>query len=140
MRRRDECFTTLQSGHLLYHSKANNSEAGVGFLMKRKRKDHIVKVNSISHRVAECILCITKRYKLKLVQIYAPTTSYPEEHTNSFYNDVDETVGKPNHYTIVLGEFNDQKGKRTNRIKTATGKCGLELRNKRATLLEWAIS
>ena len=59
VRRREECFTTLQSGHLLYHSKANNGQAGVGFLMNRKRKDHIVRVNSITPRVAELVLCIT---------------------------------------------------------------------------------
>ena len=48
VRRPEECFTTLQSGHLLYHSKANNGQAGVGFLINRKWKDHIVRVNNIS--------------------------------------------------------------------------------------------
>ena len=73
VRKPEECFTTLQSGHLLYHSKANNGQAGVGFLINRKWNDHIVRVNSISPRVAELVLCITKHYKLKIVQIYAPT-------------------------------------------------------------------
>ena len=36
VRRPEECFTTLQSGHLLYHSKSNNGQAGVGFLINRK--------------------------------------------------------------------------------------------------------
>ena len=52
VRRPEEYFTTLQSGHLLYHSKANNGQAGVCFLINRKWKDHIVRVNSISPRVA----------------------------------------------------------------------------------------
>ena len=76
VRRPEECFTTLQSGHLLYHSKENNGQAGVGFIINRKWKDHIMRVNSISLRVAELVLCITKRYKLKIVQVYAPTISY----------------------------------------------------------------
>ena len=67
VRRPGECFTTLQSGHLLYHSKAKNGQAGVGFLISRKWKDHIVRVNSIRPRVAELVLCITKCYKLKIV-------------------------------------------------------------------------
>ena len=50
-RRPEECFTTLQSGHLLYHSKANNGLAGVGFLINRKLKDRVARVNSI--RVTE---------------------------------------------------------------------------------------
>ena len=75
MRRPEKCFTTLQSGHLLYHSKANNGQAGVGFLINRKWKNHIiVRVNSISLRIAEHVLCITKRYKLKVGQVHAPTT------------------------------------------------------------------
>ena len=100
-----------------------------------------MRVNSISPRVAELVLCITKHYKLKIVQVYAPTTSYSEEDIHSFYNDIDETLRKPNHYTIVMGDFNDQIGKRTNPMEMATGKFGLELRNKRGdTLLEWATS
>ena len=39
-------------------------------------------------------LCITKRYKLKTVQVYAPITSNPDEDINNFHNDVDETLGK----------------------------------------------
>ena len=32
VRRPEECFTNLQSGHQLYHSKANDGHGGVGFL------------------------------------------------------------------------------------------------------------
>ena len=119
MRKREKCFTTLQSGHLLYHSQANNGQASVGFFINKKWKDHIMRVISISPRVAEFLLCITNRYKLKLLQVYAPTTSYSEEDIHSFYNDVDGTLGKPNHYTIVVGDFNVQIEKRTNAMETA---------------------
>ena len=40
---------------------------------------------------------------------------------------------------IVTGDVIAQIGKRTNLMKTATGKFGLELRNERGdTLVEWA--
>ena len=75
------------------------------------------------------------------MQVYAPTTSYSEEDINSFYTNVDETVGKPNHYTIVMGDFNAETGERTNPLETATGTFGLELRNERGdTLLELATT
>ena len=32
--------------------------------------------------------------------------SYSDEDINNFYNDVDETLAKPNHYTIVMRDFN----------------------------------
>ena len=76
VRRKEERFTTLQSGHLLYHSEANNGQACVGFLVNRKLKDNITRVSSGRSRVAELVLRITDRYKLKIVQVYAPTTSH----------------------------------------------------------------
>ena len=88
-----------------------------------------MRANSISPMVAELILCITKRYKLKIVQVYAPTTSYSEEDITSFYNDVGETLGKRSYNTIVMGDINAQMGKRTNPMEAATGKFELELRN-----------
>ena len=52
---------------------------------------------------------------------------------NSFYNDADETSGKPN--------VDKTLWKRTNPMETATGTFGLELRNERGdTLAEWATS
>ena len=66
-------------------------------------------------------------------------TLYSEQNKNSFYNDVDETLGKPNHYTIVMGDCNAQIGKRTNPMEMATGRFGLERRNEKGdTLVEWA--
>ena len=48
---------------------------------------------------------------------------------------------KPNHYTIVMGNFNALIGKRINPIEMATGKFGLELNKERGdTLVEWATS
>jgi hypothetical protein len=52
--------------------------------------------------------------------IYAPTTSYSEEDIISFNNDIDQTSGKPNHYTTVMGNFKAQIGKSTNLTETAT--------------------
>ena len=41
VRRKEESFTTLQSGHMLYHSDANNGQAGGGFLVNKTWKDNI---------------------------------------------------------------------------------------------------
>ena len=70
-----------------------------------------------------------------MVQVYAPTTSYSDEDINNFYNDVDEFLGKHDIYTIVMGYFNGQMGKRTNPMETATCKLGLGFRNERGDTL-----
>ena len=108
VRRKEESFTTLQSGHLLYHSEANNGQAGVGFLINKKWKDNITRVSSGSSRVAELILRITDRYQLKIVQVYAPTTSHSDDETDNFYNTIDKILEKQTHYTIVMGDWNTQ--------------------------------
>ena len=69
VRRKEESFTTLQSGHLLNHSEAKNGQAGVGFLINKKWKVNITRVSSGSSRVAEPVLRITDRYQLKIVQV-----------------------------------------------------------------------
>ena len=105
-RRKEESFTTLQSGHLLYHSEANNGQAGVGFLVNKKWKDNITRVSSVNSRFEKLVLCITDRYQLKIVQVYAPTTSHSDDETDNFYNTIDKILEKQTHYTIVMGDFN----------------------------------
>ena len=86
-------------------------------------------------------MCITKRYKVKIVQIYESAVTYSEEDINSFYNDVDETLGKPSHYKIGRGHFNVQMGIKTNHMETAKGTFELVVRYERGvTLVEWATS
>ena len=130
VRRPEECFTTLQSGHLQCHYKANNGQAGVCFLDNRKftlthsegkkHQPQISRTSSLHNKALQ-----TK----DSVQVYAQTTSFPDEDTNNFYNDVDETLGKLNHYTTVMGDFNAHIEKRTNPKETVRGKFGFGLRN-----------
>ena len=46
------------------------------------------------------------------------TKTSSEEDINNCYNDIDETLGKSKHYTIVMGDFNAQKEKRANPMET----------------------
>ena len=55
VRRKEESFTTLQNGHLLYHSEAASGQAGVGFLVNKKWKDNITIVTSRNSRVSELV-------------------------------------------------------------------------------------
>ena len=105
VRRKEESFTTLQSGHLLYHSEVNNGQSGVGFLINKKWKDNITRVSSGSSRVAELVLRITDRYQLKIVQVYAPTISHSDEETDNFYNTIDKILEKQTHVRFILDGY-----------------------------------
>ena len=103
VRRKEEGFTTLQSGHMLYQSEANNGQAGGGFLVNKTWKDNLTRVSSGNSRVAELVLRITDRSQLKIVQVYAPTTSHSDEETDNLCNPIDNIMEKQTHYTIVWG-------------------------------------
>ena len=64
--RKEESFTTLPSGHLLYHSEANNGQAGVGFLINKKWKDNTETLKAGYETIAKQLAklytkCITER-------------------------------------------------------------------------------
>ena len=80
VRRREKCVTTLKVSTYYTILRQTAAKQDWLFFINRKYKDHIVRENSISPRVAELVMCMTKRYKLNIVQEYAPTNSYPEEH------------------------------------------------------------
>ena len=131
VRNKEEIFTTLQSGHLMYNSEANYGQAGVGFLVNKKWKDNITRIPSGRSGVAELVLRITDRYQLKIVQVYAPTTSHSDEETDNFYNTIDRILEKQAHYTVALGDFNAKVGGQSNTSERATGCFGLGQRNER---------
>ena len=90
MRRREECFTTLQSGHLLHHSKVKKRLSHKQDMERSysEGKEHLPQSSQICS-----VHNKTKRCKLKVVQVYAPTTSYTDEDIHIFYNGVDEILG-----------------------------------------------
>ena len=108
-------FTTLQSGHLLYHSEANNGQAGVGFLVNKKWKDNITRVSSGNSRLAELVLRITDRYQLKIVR----QTNTSERATGCFglgqRNERGETLvewATSNNFKIMNIQFQKKAGRR----------------------------
>ena len=119
VRRIEERFTTLQSGHLLYHSEANNGQAGVRFLVNKKWKDNITSVSSVNSSVAELVLRTRDSYQMKIVQVYAPTTSHSHEETDNFYNTIHKILEKQTQYTIVMGDCNAKFSGQTNTSETA---------------------
>ena len=128
VRRQGEDTTTLESGHLFYFREGDHqSQGGVGFLVNKVLRDNVLEVSSVSTRVAYLVLKLTKRYSLKVVQVYAPTSSYSDTEVEAMYEDIAKAIDNTTktHLTVVMGDFNAKVGVR-NAMNRALDHTGLD--------------
>ncbi|XP_028035786.1 uncharacterized protein LOC114247123 [Bombyx mandarina] len=114
IRREGEDTKTLQSGHLFYYREGEQkSQGGVGFIVHKSLINNIVAIESVSSRVVYLVLKISKRYSLKIVQVYAPSTSHPDDEVEATYEDISRAIrNSQSHFTVVMGDFNAKLGRR----------------------------
>lgn len=86
-------------------------------------------------RVAYLILKVSKRYSLKVIQVYAPTSSHSDEEVEAVYEDISKAMHSlETYFTVVVGDFNANLGKRDG-DKLRVGQLGVGSRNHRGYLL-----
>ncbi|KAL0818444.1 hypothetical protein ABMA28_016488 [Loxostege sticticalis] len=136
VRREGEDTITLKSGNLLYYREGDQlSQGGVGFLVHRSLINNIITIGSVSSRVAYLILRVSKRYSLKVIQVYAPTSKHPDEEVEVMYEDISRAIHKSKTYfNVVMGDFNAKLGKRGDG-ELKVGEFGYGQRNSRGQRL-----
>ena len=137
VRRKDERKIQLSSGNILFwKGSTNKNEAGVGFLINKNIAGNVTNFKAISERLIKITLRLSKNYTIKVIQVYAPTTSHSEEETEDFYEQLQDTIDEDKtNATIVMGDLNAKIGINPDIKETSTGKFGLESRNDRGTRL-----
>ena len=91
---------------------------------------------SISERLIKTTLRLSKNYTIKVIQLYALTTSHSEEETEDFYEELQDTIDEDKtNATIVMGDLNAKIGINPDIKETSTRKLGLGNRNDRGTRL-----
>ena len=140
VRRTGEAFIKLADGHVLcYKGKDDRKECGVGFLINKRLAGNVDEFFSINERVAGITLKLNKRYHIKVIQVYAPTSTHNDEEVERFYEDVERAMKRnKTQFTFVIGDFNSKVGQK--RIgETAVGNFGINNRNDRGdTLVDFA--
>lgn len=126
VRRKGENQITLNSSHLLhYRGEEDVAQGGVGFVVHKNHKQNIIKIHSVSPRVIYLILKLNKRYNVKIIQVYAPTTDYDDEVVEGFYEDVSTAMQQDKvHYTFLMGDFNAKLGFKADDVETSLGPHG----------------
>ncbi|KAJ0181232.1 hypothetical protein K1T71_003317 [Dendrolimus kikuchii] len=109
---------------------------GVGFLVNKTPVNNVVEVNSVSNRVAYLVLKLTKRYSLKVVQVYAPTSAHSDGEIEAMYDDITKAIHGTTsaHYNVVMGDFNTKVGVQ-GCDEPIIGPYGLGRRNHRGQML-----
>ncbi len=117
----------------------DRKDRGICFLINKNLAGNIEEFFSVKERVAGIIIKLNKRCKLKVLQVYAPTSTHSDEEVEQFYEDAEEAMKKHNtHFSIVVGDFNAKIGMK-NVGESAVGHFGIGTRNGRGDqLVEFA--
>ena len=135
-RKQENVISVNVSKHLFYYrGKENEKSSGVGFLINSSIVGNVLKFDSLSDRVAYVIIRLNKRYTLKVIQVYAPTSQSSDEEIEKFYDDIGKVLDEEKtKYTILMGDFNAKVGKKKDG-ESCMGKFGVGHRNERGEML-----
>lgn len=137
VKRKGEERITLQSGNILYY-KGHDEQSlnGVGFLVSKKYASRIEQYVGISERIAMIMMNIHEKITLKIIQVYAPTSTHPDEEIDEFYEKIIETnTCYHSTYTLIIGDFNAKIGQRLEETESYIGEFGYGVRNDRGETL-----
>jgi hypothetical protein len=81
-------------------------------------------------------LKINSRYTVKVIQVYAPTSTHDDDEVEQFYEDVEKAMDEnPSHYQYLIGDFNAKLGKREEDSEVSIGSFSYDRRNERGDTL-----
>ena len=74
----------------------DNSKAGVGFLVHKSLAGNILEIKRVNEQLVELTLEINKRYKVKIIQVYAPTSSHDDDEVYNLYKEISDLLNNSN--------------------------------------------
>ena len=78
--------------HTIYYSGSDVQRHWVSFMVNKTIARNVTSFRGLSDRVAELTVRINKRYQLKCVHVYLPTTSYDNEEVEKLYEEINITI------------------------------------------------
>lgn len=137
IRRNYETIQERKSGNMLLHSSGNeNGNYGTGFLVNKNMTSYIKNFKPITERIALLEIEINTK-KFSILQLHAPTTSYPDEVCDLFFekvsNEIEIIKSKLNksENLLVIGDYNACIGKQKKGEEYVMGNNNFGKRNNR---------
>ena len=92
LRREGIELATLRNRHLFYYVGNDNSQVGVGFLVHKTLAGNFIEFKGIPDRIYLVSVRLSKKCKVNVIQVYAPTSSYNENVMGKFFDQVSTTI------------------------------------------------
>jgi len=94
-----------EQGFSIIHSgQPSKEQHGVGFCLSPAATQSLETYLPISDRIVMARFRLKGNLRLVIIQVYAPTSTRPEEEANAFYVSLHRTIGD----LMVIGDFNAQ--------------------------------
>lgn len=108
----------------------------MGFIVNKNIHKYVIECTSILKRIAFIKLRITKFCLVKIIQVYALTTSYEDKEVETFDKEITRaTHQESSQYTIIMREFNTRLRSRKEADEDKIGRFGLDETNERVQML-----
>ena len=78
------------------------------------------------------IIKLSKRQRLHIIQVCAPTSGHPEEEVDAMYEEINNMLNlDKTQHSIIMGDFNAKVGSKAHNQEQTTGNFGIGQRNER---------
>ncbi|XP_072021823.1 uncharacterized protein [Amphiura filiformis] len=98
--------------YTLYCRGTDKSGASrVGFIMSKDSTANVLSYKITSDRVAQMIIKVSDRQKLRIIQINMPTISHKDDAVDVVYEEINGLLNQDNaSHTIIMGDYNAKVG------------------------------
>ena len=120
-----------------YYSGGENHARGVGIMVNKNIRKAVTGVWNVSDRIILIKIAGTP-ININVIQVYAPTTTHPDEEIEDLYEKLEEvkTQCKAHDINIIMGDINAKVGEQGD--GQVSGNYGLGTRNERGErFIEW---
>ena len=117
---------------MIYSGHKTEHKHGVGVLLSKQVAKSMMGFHALSDRI-RIVKIASKPFNLVIVQVYAPTSTSPEDEIEKFYDDLDAAYKMcgSHEMKIVMGDLNAKVGTEQDPLREVVGRYGLGSGNER---------
>lgn len=122
VRREGENLVRRKNGNYFYYFGETKGQKGIGFYIRGDIWNRVCEIKGINERMGLIKLEFGKKWKIAIIQVYAPILDSEDSAKDKFYEELTNTIREEQeYYTIVMGDFNAKvEGGNSNTVRNMT--------------------